>query len=93
MRWSTEEDETIRTYYPKHGTVWEWWDVVLPDRTQNAIQSRAIYLGVRLGDRGRPRSHGTYVNMSAELACASIGEEQRAKLRYLVSRALDRRTA
>jgi hypothetical protein len=63
---------------------------VLPNRTYDAINSRAVTLGVRCRERGRSRSHGQYVNMSAEMACAAIGEEQRTRLRYLISRAFDK---
>lgn len=90
MRWSADEDEAIRSYYPRHGGAWEWWDVVLPNRTYAAINSRAVALGVRCRERGGAREHGQYVNMSAEMACAAIGEEQRTRLRYLISRAVDR---
>lgn len=90
MRWSAEEDEAIRRYYPENGASWEWWDVVLPNRTYAAIKSRAVVLGVRRSERCRLSNHGQYVSMSAEMACAAIGEEQRARLRYLISRAGDR---
>lgn len=44
-KWSEEEDEVIRQYYPQNG--WQRVHQILPNRNKKGIQSRAFKLNVR----------------------------------------------
>jgi hypothetical protein len=46
--WSKEEDNAVRTFYPRHGTMWVGWAEVLPGRTPTAVGARARRLGVHV---------------------------------------------
>lgn len=46
LLWSEEEDNAVRVYYPTHGSKWEGWAEVLPNRTYRAISARACRIGV-----------------------------------------------
>ena len=48
-RWTAEEDDLIRRYYPKHGGVWDGWARLMPERcpTENDLHARAHKLGVK----------------------------------------------
>ena len=56
--WSEAEDRAVAVYYPRHGTGWEGWAEVLPNRTKRAIAARAARIGVAIvrGPR-RPRAY------------------------------------
>ncbi len=47
MRWSQEEIEILRTYYPHHGCAWQEWRQLLPYRTSSAIAGKAFNLGIQ----------------------------------------------
>ena len=44
--WSSEEDDVVRTYFPKHGQRWPGWSEVLPGRSWDSIRARAIRIGI-----------------------------------------------
>jgi hypothetical protein len=49
-RWTSAEDDMIRTWYPSKGGAWDGWKVLMPDRnpTEGDIQARASKLGVHV---------------------------------------------
>lgn len=47
MKWSQEEIEILRTYYPHHGCAWTEWRYLLPHRTSSAIGGMAFKLGIK----------------------------------------------
>lgn len=48
-RWTKDEDDLIRKYYPIHGGTWDGWAKLMPERkpTENDLHSRAHKLGVK----------------------------------------------
>lgn len=44
-RWSLQEDEAIRKFYPEHSSSWSGWSRHIPNRTPVAIDIRAKMLG------------------------------------------------
>ena len=48
QRWTEEEKDAIRTWYPSKGGAWDGWERVLPGRdlTVDDIQQAAHRLGV-----------------------------------------------
>lgn len=46
--WTPEEDELVRSHYPRHGMRWQGWDELLPHRSLNAIRVRAHGLGLHV---------------------------------------------
>lgn len=49
-RWTPEEDEAIRKFFPQHGADWDGWERLVPGRTRSAIKGRANRLCVRTDD-------------------------------------------
>lgn len=49
LRWTPEEDEILRTWYPSRGASWDGWAKLMPDRKPSAssIHNRAWRLGVK----------------------------------------------
>lgn len=43
--WSSEEDEALRVYFPRHGLKWDGWSEVLPGRSWDSIRARASRIG------------------------------------------------
>lgn len=52
-RWTPEEDDLVRRYYPENGARWRGWRVLMPERdpTYDDISHRARALGVRCNHR------------------------------------------
>lgn len=50
--WSSEEDDVVRTYFPKHGQRWPGWSEVLPGRSWDSIRTRAyrVFANANVGD-------------------------------------------
>lgn len=44
--WSPDEDRLLRANYPSHGSTWEGWRRLLPDRTESSIRNRAQRLDI-----------------------------------------------
>lgn len=70
-RWSMDEDELIRRWYPEKGPSWEKWAEMLPGRTYKAINVRAGRIGVRCDYRG-PRTWTKSEDRSAVTALAEV---------------------
>lgn len=47
-KWTQEEDDLIREYYPTHGAAWSKWQKLMPERMPNEddLHTRANRLGV-----------------------------------------------
>jgi hypothetical protein len=48
-KWTEEEDELIRLYYPEHGPSWSGWAKLMPERdaSKDSIAHRANHLGIK----------------------------------------------
>lgn len=40
-RWSREDERILRTYYQMHGSDWEGWAMLLPERSPTSIREKA----------------------------------------------------
>lgn len=52
-KWSDEEEECLRKYYPDHGSTWEGWAGLLDGRTSCAIKQRARHLKIHSNQYNR----------------------------------------
>ena len=55
LRWTDDEDEIVRRYYPVVGARWRGWHHLLPERelTSDIVAHRAMRLGVRCDSQFR----------------------------------------
>lgn len=53
--WTKEEDAILKAHFAEHGSSWEGWESLLPDRTDNAIYRHAASMGLTM--KSRPRVH------------------------------------
>jgi len=44
--WNDVEVNALKTYFPIHGSGWEGWSEVLPDRSSKAISVKAASMGI-----------------------------------------------
>lgn len=60
--WGEFETLALREFYPRHGSQWEGWDDVLPNRTRHAIADKAARLSVRAAPKTTRGTLGTSVD-------------------------------
>lgn len=70
-KWTSEEDEQVRRWYPEMGPGWDGWSRFLRGRTYKSITKRAGELGVRCKYRG-PKSWTKSEDQVAVLALQSV---------------------
>ena len=59
--WSKEEVLILSENYEGHGSGWSGWSELLPNRTKNAIQTKALKIGLtKSTTHGKSRSSDTY---------------------------------
>lgn len=49
--WTHEEERILAAHYPEHGSRWDGWETLLPNRTDNAIRRHAAVLMLTIAKR------------------------------------------